>query len=282
MGRVRAVNRILTVALEETRRAARNVAGRSPRTLAIVAVCLTVVGVGPLVLTLFRADHYTSSSTITLQSADPSVEQSRQLRGIRELLGNVLISQPVQQQLRNLARYLTLPEDAPEHVEVHGRRQADKLEFVVSVQGPTAKDAQTYARAVSSTLLEAAEPYAQTLRAALLRRTRKALRRSDPGTEQHRALTRRRDLLGARVRGADPIFMPTPSGGTLEEERLADRLVGALPGRQPARPHPALAALAGIGLAAALALWVGLAGLWSGSGTPTGDRSAPVSRGAQP
>lgn len=229
---------------------------RSPRTLALLIVCLGIVVLVPLAVTLLRAEAYRSSSAIKLASSELIAERSVQIRGVENLLKSQLKSETVQEKILDRAQWLGTADDVPDHVRLRGAPEADPLEVVVHVQAPSARDARQLAGVAAAELVEAAEPTARFVRLGLLRFTRKALRREDVSDENERTLREREEALGQAVRADDDVFDPRPSGAPLPAERFADRIFGALPGRTPPRPHPVWAVAAGLILASALAVWL--------------------------
>ena len=53
----------------------------------------------------------------------------------------------------------------------------------------------------------------------------------------------------------EDVYATTTTTGTLPSERIGDRLLGALPGKRSFRPNVLWVTVAGLALAAALALW---------------------------
>jgi hypothetical protein len=229
MGRVRAVNRRLNTAA--------------------LALGVILLAISPLALTLARAADYRSSATVTINSEN---ESTAYLPDPERLITEPLAVEDVQRDVASDVEWFNAPDDLEEYITVRG---AGPGEFVVTARGPTPKEARQLAEVTAGFLIEAAEASARFTQPLQLQRIRRALRREAEPSPEREELVRRRAEIGQSVREQQRIFVAEPSQGTMASERIGDRILGALPGSRPLRPNPVWAAVAGLALALALALW---------------------------
>lgn len=221
--------------------------------IAALALAVALLAVGPLALTLARAPDYRSSAAITLDESNPS---SAYLPGAESLVAKPLQVRDLQRQVAKRVDWFNSPNDLDESVSVRERRDPDGRAFVVTARGPSPKEAQELAQVTAVRLRDAAEAAARFTQPLQLQRIRKALSRTGATDAERDELLRRRTEIAKSVRTSQPIFDTTVGVATLSSQRIGDRVLGALPGSRPLRPDPVWAAVAGMALAGALALWV--------------------------
>jgi hypothetical protein len=229
---------------------------RSRSTIVALACACAILALGPLVLTLLRAEDYSSSTEISL--ADP--ELGRHLPGTETFIGEPLELRDLQREVVRQVDWLEQPDELPDYVDVRVSGGPERRSFVIVARGPSPGQAQELARSTAEHVTEAAETAAQFVLARELQTLKDRVRENEvPASELELARVRRRvfqDSVETRAR----IFSESPSPATLAKERPADRLLGALPGERPLRPNPLWAGLAGVALALALLTWVLLLG----------------------
>ncbi len=205
----------LATALESVRAGLADARARSPRTLALLVACLAIVAVGPLALTLLRADDYEARFTIAQAAALPlsDFSQREQVAGIQLLMGAITPSPGLQREVLEDVDWIDRRKEVTTRTTLAGRWRDGRPEAVITTTGPTSDQARALAESVSDSLSERAEP------AALFGDALKPVIRSEG-----RAFAR-----------------PTPVQG--DEDRPGDRLLVALPGAPPSRPQPGWAAL---------------------------------------
>jgi hypothetical protein len=220
--------------------------------IAALGLGVLLLALGPLVLTLLRAEDYRSVATIALNAQNPSAAY---LPDPRPLVEGSLDLGDLQRQVAKEVGWFDAPDDLGDYVDVSERGSGVSREYLLSARGPSPEDASDLARASATRVLSAVQTSTGFTQALQLRRLTAALREDPdaPGVEQLRS---RREEIAAAVREERPLFAARPSAATLPEERFGDRLLGALPGDRPLRPNPLWAALAGIALAAVLLLCV--------------------------
>jgi hypothetical protein len=242
---------LLSAAAREIREAMAR--SRPQANYAALAIGIIALAVGPLALTLLRADDYSSTTRISLASWKPSTDSGK-LHRIDTLLRGPLELGYMQREVARKVGWLTAG-DLPEKVAVQAIRERGRPVFLLTARAPTAEQARELAELVGTRLIMSSESALKFIQTAALERTRQALRMGDRSEARRRTLTRRRDALASEVEAEEPVFVPRPSEPTLAKERLGDRVLGALPGDTPPKPNPVWATVAGIALAVALGLW---------------------------
>jgi hypothetical protein len=214
-----------------------------------LAVAVVLLALGPLALTLARADSYRSTAVISLNPDNPG---ARYLPNPGKFLSDPLKVKDLQRQVAKDVDWFNTPRDLPDHVRVvdQGNRS-----FGVSAEGPGADEAQALATSAARRLRDAAEAGAAFTQPLQLKTIDTALKKKDLPAEFRTELRKRRAAIATSIREHEDIYGPAPASATRPTERVGDRLLSALPGKRSFRPNPAWAAFAGIALAAALALW---------------------------
>jgi hypothetical protein len=225
--------------------------GRLDRTVLTVGVLL--LALGPLVVTLLRAEDYGSTTTISLNPANPTVAYFPDLGSL--VSGPVDVTD-VQRRVAREVDWFDTPRDLPDYVSVSERGTAERRQFLVLARGPSPEEAAELARVSSRSLLDAAETGATFTQPLQLKRIAAALGRGDQTAEERARLQQRRREVSASISGGEPIFAAQPQAPSLESERVGDRLLGALPGDRPLRPNLLWALVAGLVLAGVLVLCV--------------------------
>jgi hypothetical protein len=221
---------------------------------ALVCAC-AILALGPLVLTLLRAEDYSSSAEISF--ANP--ELGRQLPGAESFISEPLELRDLQRGVVRQIDWLE-PDELPDYVDGRVTGGPESRSFEIVARGPSSRQAQELATSTAEHVTEAAETAAQFVLAQELQTLQDRLREEEiPASELELARARLRILQDA-VQMRARIFSESPSPATLAKERAADRLLGALPGERPLRPNPLWAGLAGVALALALLTWVLLLG----------------------
>jgi hypothetical protein len=259
--------------LERGREAVRTMAGeaqqRSRLNLTALWIAVALVAVGPLVLTLLRAEDYRSSATISFDDSNPSAaDLPRTGPGSpgRRLIATPLTAPELQKAMAKQVGWFDT-QSLPDYVSVETRETDSRPVFVVTARGPGPEEAHELALAASRSLNQTADGRARFVRPLQLKLLRTALRGDEDLSDAERANLRERiTQLAAAIRVNKRVFAAEPTEPTLATEKPADRLIDALPGSRPSRPDPLWAAAAGLALAAALALWVLV--LSSGRGAP--------------
>jgi hypothetical protein len=215
-----------------------------------LGIGVALLALGPLALTLARADAYDSTAVVALNPDNPS---ARYLPNPRAFVADPLELRDLQRNVAQDVGWFNSPRDLPDHVRVVSQGAG---QFAVIAEGPGPREAQELAQASARRLREAAETAAAYTQGAQVKKL-------PPGP--------RRQAIAASMRTHQDLYAQ-PTAATIEKERLGDRLLGALPGKRTFRPDPVWVAVAGIALAGALVLWVlALAPLRSrSSGSPSG------------
>jgi hypothetical protein len=221
--------------------------------LAIGAVLLAL---GPLALTLARADSYHSTAVVSLNALNPGARYVPDPRG---LLAGPLKVKDVQRDIAKDVGWFDHPRDLPDYVQV---TQKGAGAFAVTARGPGTHEAQELATATAKRLRDAAEQGATFTQTARLKRLNESLKRDDMSAAQRQALLTRRKAVGQSVRTQAGVYAPNPPVATLESERIGDRALGALPGNRSFRPNLVWVTVAGVSLAMALVLWALALGSW--------------------
>jgi hypothetical protein len=242
---------------------------RSKWTVAALACACLILVLGPLVLTLLRADEYTSTAELSF-STDNTV--GRQLDQPRSFVAGPLKLRDLQRAVARRVDWIERPDDVPEYVSVREAAGADADSYLLEARGAGPEEAQALATAASEEVLRAAETAAQFLVHGELRGLNRRLRRGEIERSELEAARARRDDFQELADRGMRVFSQSPGPATLPAERAADRLLGALPGDRPIRPNPVWAGLAGLALAVALLVWVLVL-------LPTDPRSRPSPRG---
>jgi hypothetical protein len=250
--------------LERGRDAVRTVTAQARRrtrlNLAALWIAVVVLAVGPLAITLLRAEDYKSSARISFDAANHSAaDLPRTGPGspAQRLIEAPLETPEMQKAIAKKVGWFETPSKLPDYVSVEKRETDTRPVFVVTARGPGPEEARELALATSTALNETADGRAGFVRPLQLKRLTTALRRDQGLSDAERAdLRERRAALAASIRVNRRTFALEPTEPTLATEKPADRLIDALPGSRPLRPDPLWAAAAGLALAAALALWV--------------------------
>ncbi len=222
----------LTAGLDAVRAPLADLHARSRRTFVLLVTCLLIVALGPLVLTLARADDYEASFSIAQAAPLPlsQASQDEQVAGVQLLVGAIIPKRDLARDVLERVDFPDRPKQVYEQTRLRGRWRDGRPEVVVAALAPTSDQARALAEAVSEGLSERVEPVA----------------RLGPALEP---------VLRQKGRAYDP-----PTAVQTDETRLGDTLIGVVPGEPPPRPQPGWAALAGVALAAALLLCVLMAG----------------------
>ena len=215
-----------------------------------LAIGVVLLALGPLALTLARADSYHSTAVVSLNALNPGARYVPDPRGL--LAGPVKVKD-VQREIAKDVGWFEHPRDLPDYVEV---TQKGAGAFAVTAQGPGNHEAQELAVATAQRLRDAAELGATFTQTAELKRLAEALKRSDLSAAQRQVLLTRRKAVAQSVRKHAGVYAPNPPVATLETERIGDRALGALPGDRAFRPNLLWVTVAGVSLALALVLWV--------------------------
>jgi hypothetical protein len=217
--------------------------------LIAIGIAVVLLALGPLVLTLARADEYHSTAVVKLNADNPAAVY------LPDPLG--LLSDPVK--IKDLQRHVAedvdwfnTPKTLPDYVQVKDRGLGS---FAIAASGPGADEAKQLADAAAQRLRDSAEVGAKFTQAQQLTRAREELKAGGLSEAERAKLEKRRDALAASVRDQEDLFAAKPDPGTLEGEKFGDRILGALPGNRTFRPDPIWVGVAGVALAAALALW---------------------------
>jgi hypothetical protein len=219
------VRSALADALAALRSTLEDLRRRSPRTVALIAVCALIVAVGPLALTLWRTEYDASSSIAQLVDL-PEYTPAQEVGGVKLIMGAIINSPDAQRTVAHEVPWLDSPAEVVTRVELGARWRDGRPEAVITAHASTLDDARQLAGATSRTLREKAE---------LVARSEDAYKSVLAGGGQAFDLPR-------RVRD--------------DGERPVDAALAAFPGRLPPRPQPVWAAVAGLALAAALILVV--------------------------
>lgn len=226
---------------------------RTPLGSAVLIGCLAVLALGPLVLTLLRADDYHGSVTVAFA---PAVRDGIPLVRNADVLSQLqgpLRSRRVQRQVASEAPSLPSPKQLPDYVSIDQRRQAGAPVFVIKARGPTPEEARQLGEAVAEAATPIVGPAVRLVEYAALGRFKDRLREGAyTPAERQRVRNLQREL----QRQGDAIFASEITPGPLADKKLGDRVLSELPGSTPARPSPVWAGLAGLGLALAFGVWV--------------------------
>ena len=222
-----------------------------------LAIGALLLALGPLALTLTRADSYHSTAVVSLNALNPGARFVPDPRG---LLAGPLKVKDVQRQIAKDVGWFDTPRDLPDYVQV--TRQGSTA-FAVTARGPGNHEAQELAAAAAPRLRDAAELGATFTQTAQLKLLKEGLKRNDLSAAQRAALLARRKAVGQSVRKHAGVYAPNPPVATLETERIGDRALGALPGTRSFRPNLVWVTVAGVSLAMALVLWALALSRWS-------------------
>ncbi|HEX3279403.1 MAG TPA: hypothetical protein VHR40_12840 [Thermoleophilaceae bacterium] len=231
-----------------------------------LGVAIALLALGPLALTLARADSYKSTAVLSLNPDNPG---ARYLPNPSKFLSDPLKVKDLQRAVAKDVDWFNTPRDLPDHVHVVDQGDG---KFGVAAEGPGADEAQALATSAARRLRDAAEAGAAFTQPLQLKTIDSALKKKDLPASFRKELRKRRAAIETSVRERQDIYASAPAAATLPTERIGDRVLAALPGKRSFRPNPAWAAFAGIALAGALALWaLVLTGRRpEGSGTTTG------------
>jgi hypothetical protein len=224
---------------------------RSRATTIALACAAAILVLGPLAFTLLRAEDYASSTTVRMKSS-PLAEELPDSLGLEFIAGLF----DVRGFQRTIARQTDWPTDADDLPEYLSVRAAGDGSFVVTARAPSADQAHELATVGGREISVAAENGVRFFLGGQLAGLDEQLRDDDLEPVSRLELTRERDEIAAVVNGDVTVYEQAPPPATKPKERLADRLLGALPGSRPERPNPLWAALAGAALAVALLAWV--------------------------
>jgi hypothetical protein len=216
--------------------------------LIALGIGAALLALGPLALTLARADSYDSTAIVTLNPANPS---ARFLPHPAKFLADPLTVKDVQHAVNEDVGWFNNARDLPDHVRVESRGDG---QFAVIAEGPGTKEAQELADSAAIRLRAAAGTAGAFLQNSQLVDLDKKLKAKDLTAAERKLLRTERATIAASVRKRQDIFA-VPTAATLSSERMGDRVLGALPGKRTFRPDPIWVTVAGIALAAALVLW---------------------------
>lgn len=214
-----------------------------------LGIGVALLALGPLALTLARADSYKSTAIVALDLDNPS---ARYLPNPAKFVRDPLEVKDLQRNVAKDVGWFNTPRDLPDHVRVAGQGQG---KFAVVAEGPGAKDAQALATASAKRLRDAAEAAAAFTQPLQLQRIDKALEDKTLPAAFRTELRKQRAAIRTSVQKHEDVYATTTTTGTLPSERIGDRLLGALPGKRSFRPNVLWVTVAGLALAAALALW---------------------------
>jgi hypothetical protein len=198
-----------------------------------LAIGVALLVLGPFLLTLARADSYRSTAVVSL---NPGNSGARYLEDPGTFLAQPLDVHDLQRTVAKEVDWFDNPRDLPDHVKVVSQ---SRTRFGVVAEGPGAQEAQQLAEATAGRLRDAANVAGAFAQKAQLRELPRGPRRAK---------------IAASVRAQEDVYTQ-PSAATLPTERIGDRILGALPGKRTFRPDLVWVTIAGIALAAALALW---------------------------
>jgi hypothetical protein len=227
-----------------------------------LAVGVLVLAVGPLLVTLLRSEDYSSSTTVRM-SANPSGDL---LPRPLEFVAGPLKVNALQRAVARDVDWLDSPRDLPDYVTVRSTSGPGRPRYVLTARGPSADGAHQLATVSAREVARAAENGARFFLGGELDQLRRELRRDDLDPARRRELAARREQAAAVMSGSQTAFEQSSPPATRADERLADRVLGAMPGSRPLRPNPIWAGLAGLTLAVALLAWVLALGPRRGSG----------------
>lgn len=221
------------------------------RTIDKIALALGVVllAFGPLVLSLARADDYGSTSVVSFDTRNPSASYLPDPRGL--LAGPVTVKD-VQRRIAQDVPWIENARDLPKYVRV---TETGEGKFAVVARGPGNEEARQLADAAAPELRDAAEVGAAFTQPLQVNQLKAALRRDNLSASQRAELRTRLEQTETSVDDKQAIFSPDVSEGTLESEKIGDRVLGTLPGDRSFRPNLLWVTVAGFLLAGALALW---------------------------
>jgi hypothetical protein len=233
--------------------------------LIALGIGVALLAFGPLALTLARADDYHSTAIVALNPDNPAARYLSEPQG---LLADPIKVKDLQRHIAEDVGWFNTPKKLPAYVHVSERGPGS---FAVVASGPGATEAQQLADASAQRLRDAAEVGAVFTESQQLQNARQELKAGDLSDARRAELTKLRGALAASVREHEDLFAAKPAPGTLQGEKIGDRVLGALPGKRTFRPDPLWAGIAGLALAAALALWALALGPWR----PRDDSSIP-------
>jgi len=210
---------------------------------------VALLAFGPLVLTLARADSYHSTTVISLNSDNPSASYLPNPRG---LVSGPISVKDVQREIAADVPWLENRRDLPKYVRVTG---AGDGKFAVIARGPGPDEARLLADAAAPRLRDAAQVGAAFTQPLQIKQLRTALRRDNLTAGQRAQLRTRLVQTNASFTGKQDLFAKDVPAGTVEGEKIGDRVLGALPGDRSFRPNLIWVTVAGFALAGALALW---------------------------
>jgi hypothetical protein len=226
---------------------------RTPLGSAVLIGCLVVLALGPLVLTLLRADDYNGSVTVSFA---PGVRDGVPLVRNSDVLSQLqgpLRSRRVQRQVASEAPSLPSAKQLPDYVTIAPAREDGAPAFVFRARGPTPEEARQLAQATAAAVTPIVGPAVRLVEFAAFGRLKTRLQDGAyTPAERQRVRTYQRGL----QRQGDAIFASQTTLGPLADKKVGDRVLSALPGSTPARPSPVWAGLAGLGLALAFGVWV--------------------------
>jgi len=214
-----------------------------------LAIGVALLALGPLLLTLARADDYQSSTVVSLNADNASARYLPDPRGL--LAGPLKLKDP-QREIAEAVEWFGTPADLPDYVRVTSQGGGA---FAVTARGPAPEEARQLAVVAARELREGGEAAAAFTQPFQLKQLRRALRRDDLSPARRDELLTRRSAIARSVREDADIYAANATPATVQSERIGDRLLEALPGSRPFRPNPFWAGAAGVALAGALMLW---------------------------
>jgi hypothetical protein len=217
--------------------------------LIALGIAVAMLALGPLLLTLARADSYRSTAIVSLNSSNPG---ARYLPTPKTFLTDPLKVRDLQRAVAKDVGWFNTPRDLPDHVSV---KPLGSGKFAVVAEGPGGTEAQELSTAAAKRLRDAAEAAAAFTQPLQLQKIHKALQDKTLPAAFQKELRTQQAAIRASVAQHQDIYATTTTKGTLPTERVGDRLLSALPGKRTFRPNPFWALAAGLALAGALALW---------------------------
>jgi hypothetical protein len=224
---------------------------RSRATTIALACAAAILVLGPLVFTLMRAEDYGSSTAVRMTSG-PIADELPDSLGLEFIEGLF----DVRGFQRAVARATDWPPDADDLPEYMSVRGADDGSFVVTARAPSADQAHELATVGAREIVAAAENGVRFYLGGQLAGLDEQLAAENLEPARRFELTSERNQVAAIVNGETTVYDTEVPPASKPKERLADRVLGALPGGRPERPNPLWAALAGAALAVALLAWV--------------------------
>jgi len=214
-----------------------------------LALGIVLLALGPLVLTLLRADSYHSTSYISLNADNPS---ARYMENPSKFLSGPVNVRDVQRSIVEGIPWIENARDLPQYVRV---TDAGDGRFAVIASGPGPDEAQQLADAAAPRLRDAGQTGAAFTQPLQVKTLKAVLRGDNLSASQRAELRKRLVQTQTSVDTKQNVFASAVAPATVESEKLGDRVLGALPGDRSFRPNLVWVTIAGFALAGALALW---------------------------